>query len=343
MSKPRIVLTGGTGFVGKNLMEKMEEAGFFKKYEIYIPSRNPQKAMESIKKYTSANNFTLLKLSLLDKDSLKEFLRKIKPFMIIHLAGITKALKVKDFYLGNHTATKNLVESAPEETQFFLYLSSQAASRPGINVKEDEPESPVSHYGKSKLLAEKEVEKFRGNWLILRPVSIFGEGDRDFLRAIKIVQSLRINPIIADNRVSLIYVKDVASAIIHFSHKLMEGELSGEKVFLTSGYAPTTKELGDLWGDILNLKVISVKIPSLLLYAAALLSTISARIKRKPDVLSIYKVKEMRENWVASPEKMLSLGFKPHHFEKESVKEAWNKTIKWYMENGFLKRTIKKK
>ncbi len=336
MKRKKILLTGGTGFVGLNLLRALKEKGLTREYFFVLTSRNPDKVRSEVENILEGENIKLVKLSLLERDSLSSFLKEIKPFMVLHLAGITKALKAKDFYLGNHLATKNLVENLPRETQFLLYLSSQAASRPGINISENEESAPVSHYGKSKLLAEREIEKFHGKWIVLRPVSIFGEGDKDFLRAITTVKKLKINLVVANNRVSLIYVRDVAKAIIYFSKKLMNGELHREKIFITSGYAPTTKELGKIWGDILGIKVKTINIPPPILKLAAFFSTIASYIKRKPDIFSIYKVKELRENWVASPEKMLSTGFKPEYFESSEIRKAWEKTIHWYIKKGLL-------
>jgi UDP-glucose 4-epimerase len=64
----------------------------------------------------------------------------------------------------NFQATKELLNLAlRNKTQKFIYSSTAAVYGSGIQdrgVKEDDPKNPESPYGKSKLMAEMEVQKF---------------------------------------------------------------------------------------------------------------------------------------------------------------------------------------
>ena len=80
---------------------------------------------------------------------------------IIHLAGVIKALTSADYYLGNTRATENLARAAAGRRIRFIHVSSLAVSCgpsfPGEEgcVDEDSEPRPLTHYGKSKLEAER--------------------------------------------------------------------------------------------------------------------------------------------------------------------------------------------
>src|ERR1700744_2947892 len=76
---------------------------------------------------------------------------------IIHIAGVTKALRHQDYYLGNTRATENLARLAAGRGIRFVHVSSLAACGPCVAdtpVNEETAPAPISHYGKSKLEGE---------------------------------------------------------------------------------------------------------------------------------------------------------------------------------------------
>ncbi|HQC31376.1 MAG TPA: sugar nucleotide-binding protein, partial [Candidatus Cloacimonas sp.] len=104
------------------------------------------------------------------------------------------------------------------ELRQIIYLSSQAASRPSVNnipVKEDEPGAPVTCYGKSKLSAEEAIkQKCKKYYTIIRPCSIYGCGDKDFLQLFKLVNrglSFQIGR--KDKLLNMIYVSELCRFI----------------------------------------------------------------------------------------------------------------------------------
>jgi nucleoside-diphosphate-sugar epimerase len=115
--------------------------------------------------------------------------------LIFHLAGSTKAQSQESFDSSNFTGTMNLAEAAvryaPNLSRFVL-VSSQAAAGPSKNrlpVRETDVPRPVTPYGRSKLKAEQALLARSGELpvVVVRPPSVYGPRDRDFLTLIKLV------------------------------------------------------------------------------------------------------------------------------------------------------------
>ena len=113
----------------------------------------------------------------------------IREDVVIHLAGKAHDLKQvtsdADYYLVNTELTKKVFDSfLTSNAKVFIILSSVKAVADEVNGElfEDFIPNPVTHYGKSKLLAEqyilsKEIPKGK-RFFILRPCMIHGPGKK---------------------------------------------------------------------------------------------------------------------------------------------------------------------
>jgi nucleoside-diphosphate-sugar epimerase len=136
-----ILITGTTGFVGKNLTANLEIEG----YTTLGVSRSP----------TNQNEISYEALT-------PEVWNKATA--MIHLAGkaldLKKTAKDADYYEANFELTKRLYDQfLQSDAQRFIYISSVKAVADtvvGILTEEVVP-NPVTHYGKSKILAEEYI------------------------------------------------------------------------------------------------------------------------------------------------------------------------------------------
>ena len=151
-NKNTIYITGSSGFVGKNLIKYFENIYKFSKYE--------------------KGNYI-----------------SINQAIVIHLAGKAHDLKnvsdSSEYYSVNTEFTKQVFDSyLSSDASVFIILSSVKAVADEVRSElfEDFIPNPVTHYGKSKLLAEqyilsKNIPKGKRIY-ILRPCMIHGVGNK---------------------------------------------------------------------------------------------------------------------------------------------------------------------
>lgn len=186
----KVLVTGATGFVGKHLTQHLLNEG----HDVYALVRSPEK----LNGILSQDKIIRAELNNLDKVKLSSQMPRDLD-AVIHTAGIVHSFKASDFYKINTRPSIELYqffeESELEKNLKFIYLSSLAASGPGIN--EQGKENPISHYGKSKLEAEKALElenkkSSRIQLFILRPPMVVGPEDQGVLEIIKMIKTGRV-------------------------------------------------------------------------------------------------------------------------------------------------------
>ena len=149
-----IIITGATGFVGKNLSKYLLKESF------------------QVKTYIRNNALNLSNIST-----------------IVNLAGKAHDLKntstSQEYYQVNTELTKRVYDSfLSSEAMVFITLSSVKAVADQVEgelIEQHQP-NPITHYGKSKLLAEqyifsKEIPKGKRVY-VLRPCMIHGPGNK---------------------------------------------------------------------------------------------------------------------------------------------------------------------
>lgn len=129
-----------------------------------------------LKKIKSKHNFIFYsknKLNILKKDSITKAVKKVKPDAILHLAGLSRPMrihekKIIDSINLNIIGTCNLVNACIEKNIKIIYFSTSYIY-PGKkgNYKETDPLLPWNNYGWSKLGGESAVQMYK-NSLILR-------------------------------------------------------------------------------------------------------------------------------------------------------------------------------
>jgi len=323
----KVLVTGATGFIGKHLVPQLLQKGFDIRCLARLSSLQPDTFKKDVEWITG---------DLSDPTSLKNACRNID--LVIHLAGIVKTNNVDDFYKINTSGTENLLSALRDRTK-IIFISSQAAVGPSENLAplpEHAPTSPVSAYGRSKLLAEQLLVQSNRpiDYTIIRPVIVYGPEDRESLSIFRIAK-YHLNPYIGLRKsyVNIIHIKD----LIEFIVLCVYNNRSGGEVFHVNdgkdmGY--THNELIQKAAEYMDAWIIPLYIPKIILKTATGLSSFIAGIHGKSTMLNPDKYKELTaRGWLLSSQKARKLlGYQP----KYDIDTGFKITIDWYWENGWL-------
>lgn len=182
-----VLITGVTGFVGKNLVRYFETNPAVKLYGF---SRNPENARK-IFEGSGIQIIDALSDRVFDSAGID---------CIVHLAGIAHDLSGKfreeDYLNANVENTKTLyTEFLKSKASLFVFISSikAVADHSDTVLTENVQESPSTPYGKSKLMAENFIRQNQvpgKETVILRPAMIHGPGNKGNLNLLyKFVRS----------------------------------------------------------------------------------------------------------------------------------------------------------
>jgi nucleoside-diphosphate-sugar epimerase len=231
----KVLLTGASGFTGSHLARLLAGSG--------------QKVRALVRRASSLDLLKDVDVEPFDGDlSDKARLRRAVEGVdrVYHVAAVYREAKLPDSYYHevNVLGTRRLAEAALAEGIPFLYCSTCGVHGEVEGVADETaPYNPGDIYQRTKVEAEKlllELHRERGlRAVILRPVGIYGPGDRRFLKLFKGVARGRF-PMIGSGQVSyhLTYVEDVARGFLKAAEtKAAEGE-----AFILAGAGYTTVE-----------------------------------------------------------------------------------------------------
>ncbi len=147
MYKNKILVTGGNGRFAQILKEKNS------KLDLYFASKK--------------------ECNLLNETSITKVIKKIKPKIILHTAGLSRPMNIHEINIGksielNIIGTANLVKICAKHNIKIIYFSTSYVYE-GLrgNYKETDPVKPFNNYGLSKLGGECAVLMYK-NSLVLR-------------------------------------------------------------------------------------------------------------------------------------------------------------------------------
>ncbi|MCP4341460.1 MAG: NAD-dependent epimerase/dehydratase family protein [Desulfobulbaceae bacterium] len=277
-----IAITGATGFIGGVLAKMLTSAGW--QVRALVRSASYHKRPNDIEAEWVIGD-------LGDMESLRQLVAGTDA--IVHCAGAVRGRVQNDFDRVNVDGVSQLVQAAARlnPTPRFLLLSSLAAREPQL-----------SHYASSKLKGEKALASCSGNmfWGVLRPPAVYGPGDRE-MRPLFQWMFRGLAPLIGSdtNRVSLLYVEDLAQAIISW----LENGQRPQRIYELHDGHPN----GYSWQEIITTverlhgnSIFRANIPVSLVKFVASANLIRAKTFNSPPMLTPGKVRELTHpNWVA--------------------------------------------
>lgn len=164
-----LALTGGTGFIGQYLLRELPRRG----YDVRALLRRPAEMPATV---TSAVIGDLAR-----PRNMAAALEGVNA--IVHSAGVghdVSGVPEDDYRAINTAATVELARAAKRAgVARFVFLSSiraQCGPTAETVINEAVEARPTDAYGRSKLAAERGLEELDLDWVILRPVLVYGPG-----------------------------------------------------------------------------------------------------------------------------------------------------------------------
>lgn len=333
MSKEKILVTGGTGFIGSHLVEELINRG--ENVKCLVRKDHFENRIQFLK----ALGVELVYGDILDNESIKNAMNEVD--RVYHLAAIARPMPIQEeeYFKVNVTGTKNILEACvASKVKKIVYTSSISAvgpTRDGNPVDESTPCMPVDTYGKSKLESEKVVrdffEKYKVPVVIIRYPVVFGPLDFAVLKLFKGINT-GLFPVLGGgkSRFEFSYVKN----IVHGLLLAMEKGKPGEIYHLSDGKTYQLKEIYEAIAKEENKKLLYLPIPVIFFkcmgYAADQIQNFT---KIQLPFSSVTIACMTSDYWVVSIEKAKKeLGFNQIVPLQQAVKE----TVEWYKENNYI-------
>ncbi len=306
----RIALTGATGFVGAALAKRLTEAGC-RIQALIRPESRHKKPVKIEADWIEGD--------LNDGQCLKRLINGVNA--VIHCAGAVRGATREQFTRINSDGLARLVQAALDQRPIprLLLISSLAAREPHL-----------SHYSASKRQGERVLTGLSHQlpWTIYRPCAVYGPGDREILPVFKWMAK-GIAPVLGagKGRFSLIYVKDLAEAVVKWLdhvdcqygiYELHDGH--------PGGYS--WHEVIDTFKRLRGSGVIRLSIPMSLTKLTAGINLMASRVSGYAPMLTPGKVRELSHpDWVCDNAALnQAIGWSPRVLLPEGLKLTlgWN-------------------
>ncbi|MBI2971537.1 MAG: NAD-dependent epimerase/dehydratase family protein [Candidatus Aenigmarchaeota archaeon] len=261
-----VLVTGGTGFVGRRLVHKLLRGG-----RVVVFSRHEDAALKQ-----RGARFVLGTIT--DKDALEKAFPGVK--LVYHLAANldeSDPAMVRD----NVTGTRNVVELCRKHGTKLVFMSSCGVLGDAPLAREDAPVNPKTLYEKSKAESERLVIESGVRYSIVRAPVIIGPNDTwlDIFRAAQ-----QQYPVIGSgkNHFHLAYVDDVAEVLYRASRVR---HATGKVFHVSTKDSPTYEEVYTTLCSAMRAEMTPKKIPlAVMLLVSSIYSVYCAVLRKKPKL-----------------------------------------------------------
>jgi len=326
----RILVTGGSGFIGTNLVEACLSAG---DEVLSIDIEEPGNG-DHLKVFRKVN--------ILDRVALDDVFRDFAPVCVVHLAARTDldANSDLDGYSANVKGVQNVVDAVSGQTSVkrCIFASTKLVCPTDYKVKSEYDYCPDTMYGQSKVAGEKIVRDCTTmccDWCIVRPTSIWGPwADVPYGKFFRMVgRGFYFHPGRVDLPKSFGYVGNVVFQI----RKILDAprEQIHQKVFYLSDYDTFTIRN---WADTISAKLRNRRVRTfpepvvrLIAWAGDLMKLCG--IKEPP--FSSFRLRNMQADTTGIPLEPIRRLTGPLPF---SMKEGVEETVEWFRKHNLIQR-----
>ena len=230
-----ILVTGGGGFVGRQVIERLLGLG----HKVTSLGRSPQQELKT-------KGVNVHQIDLADRQLVSSACKGMDAvFHVAAKAGVWG--RKQDFVRANILGTRNILQGCKEnKVPYLIHTSTPSVVFNGKSFTGQDESLPygsnwLCHYARTKAIAEQEVLSANSSdglyTTALRPHLVWGVGDPHLLpRVIRRAKQGRLR-IVGDgtNQVDISHVQNVADAHIQALEALRYGKASGKAYFLSQG------------------------------------------------------------------------------------------------------------
>lgn len=325
-----ILITGGTGLLGRHLVPALQERGYRVRM-LTLPGENAS--------WLEDRGVAIYRGDIRQPETLTGPLCGVNA--VFHLAAMMGVWRpMEDYYAVNVTGTENVCQAALRAgVRRLVHISSWTVY--GMNLPhpatEDLPLAPIEEpYAKTKALGDKLVQRLIASEglpaVIIRPGTFFGPGDR--LHFGRIADRIRAGTWVTigsgRNALPFVYVTDVVQALLlAFEHDSAVGH-----AYNISNDQPLTQQ--DAWRAIaeeIGARPPRVRVPYRALFAAGYAAEEVAKLtraKKQPVVTRLGVMLFGGDNRHSIEKARRELGYAPQMPLREGVRLAAD----WYREQN---------
>ena len=325
----KIFVTGGTGFIGRALIQSLTEQG----HEVRVLTRSPHKLNNN-----RHPAFIPIQGDLSDVALLRRAINGCR--QVYHLAALARAWSPHpdEFDRSNIEGTRNILEASLQAKAVrVVHTSTVMTTGPTDGFIADEstpiPLHHLSHYQRTKAIAEQQVAKYVQKGLsvvIVAPSLVYGPGTSErsmsfnrFLHSFLTGKPVVI-PGNGTQRLNCIYLEDVVRGHLF----AMERGRIGER-YILGGENVSLHELVMLVNEISGINRKLFHVPYWVAKIAGLIDETRARMIGGTPVLTWKSVEIYRHSWTYSSEKAIrELGYSPR-----TLREGLELTFRWLQSN----------
>lgn len=288
---PLAAVTGGTGFLGRHVVQALARDGWRLRLLARRPAASPTPPPPAEAEVVPGD--------LDDVAALRQLVEGARA--VVHVAGLTKALRASDFMAVNRDGGARLAAAATAWAApgaRFVLVSSQAAREPHL-----------SPYAASKRAGEEAAVSALGGrlpWVVLRPPVIYGPWDREGLALLRLARAPLVPvPLSPEPRLAMVHAADAAAAVAALCR---EDAPSAARFEITDG-----RHDGHAWREILRLAAgLSgrkrpprfLPVPDAALLAAGAAADAWAAATGRASLFGRGKAREfLHRNWGSAPER----------------------------------------
>jgi NADH dehydrogenase len=287
MTTQRLVLLGGTGFVGSYLVPRLAADG----HRVIVLSRN----REQHRAMAVLPNVSIRSADVYDDAVLRQQLEGADA--VINLIGILNPHGRHTFQRVYAELTQRLIDACRATGVTRLHQMSSLKAGQGL-----------SQYLRTRGAAEKLVEAAPLAWTIYEPSVIFGDGDGLVTRFATLLRQLPVLPLArATSKLAPTYAGDVAEAI---ARCVADGKLSRQRRFEL--YRPEVLSLGGIVRAIRDEAGLRTRIVALNDALGRLQAEVAGRLPGKPFTVDNFL--SLKTDSVGDVDGYAALGIVPQPF-----------------------------